>query len=182
MRIIGYNNTAVKRSSSGVSSYNFFLAYTTNTLYITYDCFRKSGIGELDKKRVKVGLSKGSGPPPGYKRSAFYLSVAFDEATSFLTQERYEYLVDHVRALALEDDPLKPKTVSIDKIEDVFEMRVKGGPLGRINVRVFFFINNANEIIILGCRQKQNDRRLPQATYKLMSVRKRKYLSGAYES
>ena len=133
----------------------------------------------MKKKPVKVGLKQG-GPPPSYLWSVKYLSLASDEAGKFLTDGEYGNVVDHVRALAREDDPTRPKTVSVDRVEDVHELRIKGGLLRKKNVRLFFFVASGRDIVILGCIKKENDGPTPPATKKLMNVRKRKYLEGVY--
>ena len=136
----------------------------------------------MRRKPVKIGVKEGRGPPPGYRWSVDYLSVAADEAEKFLTKGEYAHVVDHVKALASEEDPTRPKTVSVDLLGDVNELRIKGGPLRKKNVRVFFFVTLERRIVVLGCKKKENEGSLPPAVAKLMSIRRRKFLEGDYQS
>lgn len=136
----------------------------------------------MRKKLVKVGLKEGTGPRPGYRWSVDYLSIAADEAEKFLTEVEYGHVVDHIRALAGEENPTRPKTVSVDLIGDVHELRIKGGPLQKKNVRVFFFVAPERRIVVLGCKKKESEGSLPPAVTKLMSIRRRKFLAGDYQS
>lgn len=138
----------------------------------------QGGFGYVFKKQVRVGVKEGGGPPPGFRWSVKYLSVVGDEALKFLAPSEYEHVLDQVRALACEEAPTRPKTVSVKSIRDFCELLIKGGPLRKKNVRLFFFIARERCIVLLGCRIKQNNAPLPSATLKLMSARKRRYLAG----
>ncbi len=130
------------------------------------------------KIQMKVALKEGGGPPPGYKWSVLFLSVAEKEA-KFLASAEYWHVVDEVKALAEEEDPVRPKTVSVDSVEEVYELRIKGGPLHKKNVRLFFIVHE-RAIVIVGCIKKETDGSTPPATKRLMKVRRRKYLAGDY--
>ncbi len=132
------------------------------------------------KKRLKAGLKERGGPPPGYAWSVSYLSVAADEARGFLTDAEYGHVVDQLKTLASEEDPTRPQMVLVEKVEDVYELKIKGGPLRKKNVRVFFFVASGRRIVLLGCKKKENDGSMPPATKKLMNVRKRKCEAGVY--
>jgi hypothetical protein len=69
-------------------------------------------------KPLKVGLKAGAGPLPGYCWNVSYLSVAREEAMSFLNDEQYAHAVDLVRALASEKDPSHPSTVRVETVEN----------------------------------------------------------------
>ncbi len=131
------------------------------------------------EKRIGVGLKQGSGPEPGFLWGVEYLTVATAEARSFLDERQYLHVVDQLRALAREEDPTHPATVKVRAVEDCHELKEKGGPLGRINVRVFFHVNKeSHTILILGAIKKENDGPTPRATKRLMRIRKRKYMDG----
>ncbi len=100
-------------------------------------------------KPLKVGLKAGAGPLPGYLWDVGYLSVARDEAMSFLNDEQYAHAVDLVRALASEADPSHPSTVTVEAVEDFLELKDKGGVLGKINLRIYFTINSKEKVIII---------------------------------
>ena len=108
----------------------------------------------MAKKQIKVGVNEGGGPPPGYLWSVLFLTVAEREAKSDLTLPEYLHVVDHIKALASEKNPTKPVTVSSDDLDGVFELRIKGGPLAKKNMRVFYSVEPEPLIIlIVGCRQ-----------------------------
>ena len=135
------------------------------------------------KRRVKAGVREGAGPPPGYQWTVAYLTLAEDDAREFLDDGQYAHVVDQIRALAREEDPSHPLTVSVAAVEDFLELREKGGPLGRINVRVFFFLDKSNRtIVVLGAFKKEADGSTPNATKRTMARRKRKYLRGEFDS
>lgn len=133
------------------------------------------------EKRLRIGIREGGGSPPGYQWTVVYLSKARDEATRILNKSHYLHMVDQFRALAMEGDPTHPVTASVDAIEDFFELRDKGGPLGRINLRVFFIVEKeARRMVILGVIKKENEGQTPPATKQVMRTRRRKYLQGDY--
>ena len=63
------------------------------------------------------------------------------------------------------------------KIEDYWELKDKGGPLGKINLRVFFDIHEKN-IIILGVHKKEDEGQLRKSVKVRISRRKRLYFKG----
>ena len=132
------------------------------------------------RKQVKTGLRVGGGPEPGYLWGVEFLDIARDEAMGFLSEPQYQHLVDQMRSLASEDDPTHPKTVSVDAIEDFHEMREKGGPLGKLNVRVFFLLQKERRmIVVIGAIKKENDGPTPTGDRYRMKRRKRKLLQGS---
>ena len=125
------------------------------------------------RKRIAVGARVGGGPPPGYEWNVEYLTVAQKETFRFLTPAQYGHVVDQLRALAREEDPTHPTTVTVEDVEDIWELKEKGGPLGKINIRVFFFlVKDDRTIVILGAFKKENDGPTPPATRVSMRVRK----------
>ena len=62
-------------------------------------------------------------------------------------------------------------------IDDFFEVRDKGGVLGKINVRVFFFIEfKSRTIVVLGAIKKENEGQTPGPTKLTMRRRMRLYM------
>lgn len=135
------------------------------------------------RQRIKTGARVGGGPQPGYKWNVEYLTIAADEA-SFLTETQYEHVVDQIRELARADDPSHPSTVTVSPVDDFLELKEKGGPLGKINLRVFFIVDKREgkkKIVLLGALKKENDGQIPKAKRRTISRRKRKYLKGDYD-
>lgn len=136
----------------------------------------------MDHKPIKIGVKQGGGPPPGYLWNVDILDIAFEEAIGFLTDDQYAHLADQFKILAGERDPTHSVTQSVDAIENFHELRDKGGVLGSLNVRVFFYLDKSRSaIMILGAIQKQNSGPTPLGDKKRMSRRLRKYLAGEYE-
>lgn len=132
-------------------------------------------------KEVKVGVWRGSGPPPGYKWSILILDIAYEEAMGFLSPGQYEHVSAIVRELAQEEDPTHPSGLSVSPIEDFHELRDRAGVLGGLNVRVFFDVDKrSSAIVVLGAISKQNNGHTPPGDRIRMRRRKRKYRNGDY--
>lgn len=133
-----------------------------------------------DEKKLKVAVREGGGPPPGYQWTVVILDVAYREARRTLTNEaQYEHMALQVKELAREDEPARSRVVSIDKVEDFYELRDKGGVLGGINVRLFFGLDDSERsIVVLGLIKKQNDGPTPLGDKVRMRRRWRKYKKG----
>jgi len=133
------------------------------------------------EKKLEVGVRIGGGPPPGYLWNVVILKVARKESLKFLDEAQYYYVAEQIKELAREGDPSHSETQSVDDLGEFLELRDKGGPLGRINVRVFFFLDkekSPGSIVILGAIKKENDGPTPGAVKICMRRRKRLYLSG----
>src|SRR4051794_9773379 len=95
-----------------------------------------------------------TGPDAGRAQWALaYLPVAADEGRKFLNDDQYAHAVGLIEALAFEQDPTHPKTVDVRPFKgmDFFEVRDKGGVLGKINLRIFFTVDHDRKrIVVLG--------------------------------
>lgn len=135
------------------------------------------------KKPVKTGVRRAEGPPPGYKWSVDILESAFREVMAFLNRDQYQHLAMQVKDLATEDDPSHSLTCRVDQIEDFFELKDKGGILGKINVRVFFGLEHSQKrLVVLGCIKKETSGPTPTGDRVRMRRRWRKYRAGEFES
>jgi hypothetical protein len=135
----------------------------------------------LGKKQIKVGVRQSGGPDPGYLWNVGIIDFGFAEVSRLVNKHEYEHLAMQVKELARESDPSHPLTVSVDAVEDFFELREKGGILGKKNMRIFFGIDKtARAIIILGGICKQNNGPTPDGTRVAMRRRWRKYKNGDY--
>jgi hypothetical protein len=131
-------------------------------------------------KDLKIGVHKGDGEPE-FKWNVIVLDLAFHDAMQFLDESQYAHVAEQVQELARETDPTHPITQTVSRIEDFFELKDKGGPLGNINVRVFFILDKPRAaIVILGAVFKQNNGHTPFGDKKRMNRRMRKYLAGDY--
>jgi hypothetical protein len=107
------------------------------------------------------------------------LDVAFEESMSFLTRPQYVHFAQQFKELAQSSDPTHSDTISLDKIEDFYEMRDKGGVLGPLNVRIFFDVDAGKRAIVaVGAIKKQNNGPTPQGDKIRMRRRCRQYRNG----
>jgi phage-related protein len=128
-------------------------------------------------ERDKIGVRRGGGRPPGYRWDVAILAPVHAEGMAFLNEDQYDHLARQVRELARQDDPTHSATIDIRPVRDMFEIRDKGGILGKINVRVFYFVSRTNRtIVILGAFHKQNDGPTPPGDLWRMEKRMRRYL------
>jgi hypothetical protein len=135
-----------------------------------------------ERKEVKVGVQRGGGPPPGYRWTVLILNLAFDEAQDILNEDQYQHMALQIKELAREVDPTHSETASVDAVEDFHELRDKGGVLGNLNVRVFFYLDKPRSaLVVLGVIKKQNDGPTPKGDKKRMARRLRKYVKGEFE-
>jgi hypothetical protein len=124
---------------------------------------------------------QGDGPPPGYKFTVLIADLAYREARGFLTFDQYEHAASFVKELAEEDDPTRSATQRIEAIDTYHELKDKGGILGKINLRVFFHVDQSRSaLIILGAINKANEGQTPKAVRIRMRRRLRKYLNGEW--
>jgi len=79
----------------------------------------------------------------------------------------------------METDPTHSAVIDVKAIVDYYEIRDKGGVLGKSNVRVFFFVRKEpRETVVLGATKKEKEGQTPLGTKILMGNRKRKYLTA----
>lgn len=91
-----------------------------------------------------------------------YVTTAQDDAKKFLTPEQYAHAVRQFDELAAEQNPRKSLTQDVRPIDEFYELREKGGILGRINLRAYFAVfDEARLILVLGCYKKEDDGQTP---------------------
>lgn len=111
----------------------------------------------------------------------YYLSVAREEAEGFLNGEQYAHAVDLVRALASEADPTHPVTVTVEAVEDFYELKDKGGILGKINLRIYFMASSKDRaIVVLGAIKKETEGQTPMWVKIRIRNRLRKFREGEF--
>ncbi len=103
-----------------------------------------------------------------------YFDAAAADGRRFLTEEQYWYVVGQLEQLGDEDDPTHPLTVDVRPIEDYHELRDKGGILGKINLRVYFWVATEHRtIVVLGSVKKEAEGKVPSHVKIRMRNRKR---------
>ena len=79
--------------------------------------------------------------------------------------------------LARPSEPSNQASIDVRRVADVFEIRDKGGVLGKINVRIFFCIDHdTRTIAILSVINKKNDGPTPKFDKIRATSRRRRYL------
>jgi hypothetical protein len=135
----------------------------------------------VGKKQIKIGVRHGDGPAPGYRWNVAILDIAFNEVMGFLREPEYQHIAMPIQELAREDDPSHSRTASVDQVQDFFELREKGGILGKKNVRIFFGLDKSKQaIVILGGLKKESTGQIPDGTRISINRRWRKYRNGDY--
>lgn len=130
-------------------------------------------------KPIHVGVRAGHPKSAGSVWSVSYLAIARSEAMKFLTEDQYAHVADGFKALSREANPRCPETVSVDVVDDCFEYKDKGGPLGKINVRVYFAVIDAKRTIVaLHALKKEREDQVPTHVKTLIRMRLRRLLNG----
>lgn len=133
-------------------------------------------------KSIRVGHVAGA-PGTDYLWSVCYLDLASKDAEDFLTKEQYAHAVDLMRTLATESNPRVPVALDVDKVEDFLELSDKGGILGKISLRLFFIVEDAQKaILVLGAIKKEADGKTPLWAKIRMRNRLRCFRNGEYGS
>ncbi|QDV56401.1 hypothetical protein [Rosistilla oblonga] len=143
--------------------------------------FNKEDAVARKQQQIKVGLNLEIGPPPKYQWSAWVLDVANSEIRNTFAKPAVEHLILQVQELAREPSPSSSDILRIEKVEDFFELKDKGGVLGNVNARLFFGIDKRERaIVIIGGMKKQNNGKTPAGDRVRMRRRWRNYLDGTY--
>ncbi len=97
----------------------------------------------------------------------------------FLTSPQYRHISLQYQDLARQTDPAHPsfKIVDVRSIGEYFELRDKGGVLGKINFRGYFYIDKEKKrIVVLGADKKERENQTGLAIKERMEYRLRVYL------
>jgi hypothetical protein len=97
---------------------------------------------------------------PGQKWELSYLDVAEAEGRKILTEAQYAHIVGLFDELATENDPRNSSSQDVKAIDEFYELRDKGGVLGKINMRTFFAVLGKT-IVVLGNYKKEDEGQTP---------------------
>lgn len=79
-----------------------------------------------------------------------------------MSDDQYAHAVESFDQLACEQNPRLSATQDVRPIDDFFELRDKGGILGKINLRVYFAVFDEQKLlVVLGCRKKEEENQVP---------------------
>lgn len=131
-------------------------------------------------KAIHVGVRAGRGPLPGYEWNVLYLSASRDDAMRFLDEVQYAHVSDLFKALASEEDVRRPTTVRVEQVEDFFELKDKGGILGKVNLRVYFIVDDrVRSVLVIAAINKDNEDQMPERAKIKVRSRIRRRVRGA---
>ena len=90
-----------------------------------------------------------------YKWSVVVFDSAKKEIEKAFSAQEYYHLIDQVRVLATEENPLRPQLLEVRTVEDFYELR----ELGTISGRVFFNLDpKETRIVVLGGMKKKSQK------------------------
>jgi hypothetical protein len=109
------------------------------------------------------------------------LAVAAKEGYDELTPEQYLHVQDQVKQLVGFGRRDFESILSIAPFGDFWELKEKGGTLGKKNLRVYFaFDPKANEVVVLHTYKKEDDGKAPPHIMIRLRNRLRMYLKGDF--
>lgn len=101
------------------------------------------------------------------------------EARNILTEIQYWETVQLVKRLAGFGNPAETADLSIRKFDEFWELRLKGGFLKRINLRIYFaYVAERGEVVVLMAYKKEEDRRTCPSVKLTLEDRLEDYLAG----
>lgn len=102
------------------------------------------------------------GPLHGAVWTLSYVDAVDRDANKFLDADQISHVIQQFESLAYEVDPTHPATQSVEPIDIFYELRDKGGILGKINFRGFFAVlQSTRTILVLGCFKKEAEDKTP---------------------
>lgn len=111
------------------------------------------------------------------------LGVAAKEGWELLTPGQYQHVKDLEKQLVGFGKREFDSNLSIKQFGDFWELREKGGVLGRINLRVYFkFHEEANAIVILHTYKKEDDGAAPKHVMIRVRNRWNRYRDGFFDA
>jgi hypothetical protein len=115
----------------------------------------------VKKPRMKTGQVSDGGGRKAWLVVA--LDVAKAEGRKILNETQYEHITDVLRRLVDFGDKDELSDLSIEPIGSFWELKEKGGILGRINLRVYFgTLPDDMELVIAKTYKKEDDGKTPQ--------------------
>jgi hypothetical protein len=107
------------------------------------------------------------------------LAMAKKEGREFLRPAQYLHVTDIIKRLAYFNRPEEMSDMRIEKVVDFYELKEKGGPLGKINLRIFFGVfADTREIVVVKVYKKEQEHRTPRHIVLNVQSRLRKYRNG----
>ncbi|HJT76407.1 MAG TPA: hypothetical protein VJ739_04325 [Gemmataceae bacterium] len=113
------------------------------------------------------------------RRSVVALAKPKKEAKRILTDEQYWDLTGLVKRLEEFGNQQAMSDLDIRPFRQFWELRVKGGFIRNLNLRVYFaYLEEQNEVVILMAYKKEEDRRVSPHIHTILEDRLEDYLLG----
>lgn len=127
--------------------------------------------------REAKGAASGRGDPTD--ATVVALAEPKAEARRILDEVQYCESVAIVKRLSEFGNPSAVSDLSIRKFGDFWELRLKGGFLKRVNLRIYFaYVAERREVVILKAYKKEEDRRVCPSVRHTLEDRLEDYLAG----
>lgn len=99
----------------------------------------------------------------GKLRHVVVLPHAVREAKEILNNGQYFHVVEVVKRLVHFGDEVELWDLRIEAIDDFYELKLKGGMVGKVNLRVYFAdLSSQNEIVVLKTYKKEVEDKTPR--------------------
>ena len=113
------------------------------------------------------------------KRKVVILNAAKREGHKILRDFQYEYVRAIVKRLEGFGHEHELSDLRIEPIEDFWELKEKGGVLGKINLRIYFgTVPEDNEVVVAMAYKKEDDGRVPRHIVIAVQNRLEEYRTG----
>ena len=110
------------------------------------------------------------------------LGVAAKEGWEILTPGQYLHVKDLIKQLVGFGRREFESNLKIGPFGDYWELKDKGGTLGKINIRVYFaFESDLNKIVVLHTYKKEDDGQAPPHIKQKLNNRFRLYKQGHFK-
>ena len=105
------------------------------------------------------------------------LRKAKKEGHEFLNPGQYEHMTGVIKRLVDFNSPMEITDLRIEPIESFYELKDKGGLLGKINVRIYFaYVPDEGNIVVLKAYKKEEEGKVPRHVVITVLARLRSYL------
>ena len=131
-------------------------------------------------KRIRASVDKKS-KQTDWQR-VVVIGIAAKEGWEELTPGQYLHLKDLVKQLVGVGRKEYESHLNIGPFGDFWELKEKGGTLGRKNMRVYFrFDSNVNDVVVLHTYKKEDDGQAPPHIKTRLKNRWNCYLRGDFD-
>jgi hypothetical protein len=127
-----------------------------------------------------------AGQPRRDARTAYQtvvvLNIAAKEGADELTAGQYLHVKDQIKQLVGFGRQEFESQLRIEKFGEFWELKEKGGVLGKKNIRVYFkYHEEANEVVVLSTYKKEDDGQAPDHIRIRLKNRWKRYLKGDFK-